>query len=426
MKNFFSILAAGAALVATPALACEFTGENSIKVGELLGDASATPVSVGQLVNVVWSRSDIRSVFERAGCNQKQFADKATALNGGKPNELLARSAGFNYPTLKLAAAQSAPAQVAAQPNPAASAAPVAAPSATPSPAASAAPTPEAAAPAAAPKPAPVVAAPLAVRPLPARVNISEIWVVLNALKNSDAEIRNEIAQKSPDQLTPEQLTLLNQLNAIPDLEARLRNLPVNGEVETSTLPAPQQAAVQQVIAAQSLAEEYLGRETLDGMTVAYAPFMLFFLIISIFGIRAYRNRKAEIASAVGTALQVDGLSHTMLAARLDAVEDSVKNIGEQTGATDKVDLGQTQLQALSALPAGDELDTDVFVNNVPEGVLRWKRTANDHLVIVTKGIVDYTDGTPIARPEAFVRKAYKDGRLRLVLSPLVLTQQSA
>ena len=429
MKKRIPILVSGIALMfATPGLACELTGQNQMPVGQLLGDASATgtPVSVETLANAFVARSDIKAAFAKAGCDTAVVKGKIVVLMGGNPAQLVARSAPFIYPTPNLAAARPVQAPVAAQPNPVASTAPVAAPSATPSPAASAAPIPEATASAAAPKLAPVVAAPLAVKPLPARVNVSEIWVAINALKTSDAEIRTKIEQTPPDQLTPEQLTLLNQLAAIPDLEARLRNLPVNGEVETSTLPAPQQAAVQQVIAAQSLAEEYLGRETLDGMTVAYAPFMLFFLIVSIFGIRAYRNRKTEIASAVGTALQVDGLSHTMLAARLDAVEDSVKNIGEQTGATDKVDLGQTQLQALSALPAGDELDTDVFVNNVPEGVVRWKRTANDHLVIVTKGIVDYTDGTPIARPEAFVRKAYKDGRLRLVLSPLVLTQQSA
>lgn len=419
MKNILSILAASAAFVAMPAAACQVDGQGNARVGAMMGDASANgSASMKVLREKFWKQASMKDVTA-AGCTRSDVDRLLDELN---PDEMIPYSGLFKYPLLTTVGAKGA-----AQPTPVAAPssdpAPVAAPSATPSPVASAA--SEAVASAAAPKPAPVVAAPLAVKPLPARINISEIWVALNALKTTDAEIRNKIAQKSPDQLTPEQLTLLNQLNAIPDIEARLRNLPVNGEVETSTLPAPQQAAVQQVIAAQSLAEEYLGRETLDGMTVAYAPFMLFFLIVSIFGIRAYRNRKTEIASAVETALQVDGLSHTMLAARLGAVEDSVKNIGEQTGATDKVDLGQTQLQALSALPVGDEIDVDVYVNSESVAVLRFKRNTDDQLVIVTRGIIDYTDGTPIARPEAFVRKAYKDGRLRLVLSTLVLTQQA-
>lgn len=428
MKKIFSILAAGAALVATPALACEFTGQNQVPVGALLGDASATgaPVAVGQLVGAFWGQPRIRAAFESAGCSHEQFVAQAITLNGGNPNALLARSANFIYPT------PAAPAL--AQPAPAAIAAPVAQAAATPAPVAtaSAAPPPvRAAAPTAAPA-TPVVAAPLAVRPLPARIDMSDVWGAINALKADDEKLRAAIAEKSPEQVTAQDRTVIKQLNAIPNWEEALKKLGASGEIETASLPAPQQAAVQQVIAAKSLAESYLGRETLDFMTVVNSIFTLLLVILAAFGIRAWRNRDKDIATAAQSAVdgaladvRLDDTFKLTTLTRLAEVEDRVKNIGEQTGATDKVDLGQHQLDALAALPVGDELDTDVFVNNVTEGVVRWKRTANDQLVIVTKGIVDYTDGTPIAKPEAFVRKAYKDGRLRLILSPLVLTQQA-
>lgn len=301
MKKIFSILAAGAALVATPALACEFTGQNQVPVGALLGDASATgaPVAVGQLVGAFWGQPRIRAAFESAGCSQEQFVAQAITLNGGNPNALLARSANFIYPT------PAAPAL--AQPAPAAIAAPVAQAAATPAPVAtaSAAPPPvRAAAPTAAPA-TPVVAAPLAVRPLPARIDMSDVWGAINALKADDEKLRAAIANKSPEQVTAQDRTVIKQLNAIPNWEEALKKLGASGEIETASLPAPQQAAVQQVIAAKSLAESYLGRETLDFMTVVNSIFTLLLVILAAFGIRAWRNRDKDIATAAQSA--VDG-----------------------------------------------------------------------------------------------------------------------
>lgn len=432
MKKFLAFIAAIIALVAMPALACEFEGQRNFPVAPLFGDASATgnPVSVEKIADQFVSRPEIRAKFEAAGCTAAEMKGKIIALNGGNSAELMARSANFIFPTLKLLAPASA------KPAPAASAAPQFTAQAVVQPlpvtTASAAPLPApAAAPTAAPA-TPVVAAPLAVKPLPARVDMTDVWGAINALKADDEKLRAAIANKSPEQVTAQDRTVIKQLNAIPNWEEALKKLGATGEVETAKLPAEQQAVVQQVIAAKSLAESYLGRDTLDGMTVVNSIFTLLLVILAAFGIRAWRNRDKDIATAAQSAVD-DALADVRLddtfklttLARLAEVEDSVKNIGEQTGATDKVDLGQHQLDALAALPVGDELDTDVFVNNVTESVVRWKRTANDQLVIVTKGIVDYTDGTPIAKPEAFVRKAYKDGRLRLILSPLVLTQQA-
>lgn len=413
MKKILTFLMFGFAFVATPALSCEFTGQNQVPVGTLLGDASATgtSVAVGQLVGAFWGQVKIRAAFENAGCTQEQFVAKTVFLNGGNSNALLARSTNFIYPTPLPKAASTPPEPtVSAAPQFTAQAVVQSVPAAT--------------APAAVTS---VVAAPLAVEPLPVRVDMSDVWGAINALKASDASIRSGLNQVSPDQLTSQQLTLLNQLNAIPDLEARLRNLPASGEVKTSTLPVAQQVAVQQVIAAQSLAEEYVGRDVIDFSALLGG---LGVILLSILGGLAYWNRNKNIASAAKTAVDgalaevsLDDTFKLTVLTDIALLKSDVANIGEQTGATDKVDLGLAQLQALDALVVGDELDVDVFVNNKPEAVVRWRRTAENQLVILTKGIVDYTDGTPVAHPEKFVRKAYKDGRLRVILSPLVLTQ---
>ena len=305
MKKFLAFIAAIIALVAMPALACEFEGQRNFPVAPLFGDASATgnPVSVEKIADQFVSRPEIRAKFEAAGCTAAEMKGKIIALNGGNSAELMARSANFIFPTLKLLA------PAAAKPAPAASAAPQFTAQAVVQPlpvtTASAAPLPApAAAPTAAPA-TPVVAAPLAVRPLPARVDMSDVWGAINALKTADEAIRN-------GQATPQQLTLLNLLGAIPDLEAKLRNLPASGEVDTPALSAPQQAAVQQVIAAKSLAETYLGRETLDFMTVVNSIFTLLLVILAAFGIRAWWNRDKDIATAAQSAVD-DALSEVRL-----------------------------------------------------------------------------------------------------------------
>ena len=418
MKNFTSILVSGVALMwATPSIACQFDGQGNVSVGALMGDASAVgSASVAKLTEEFWKQASF-SDAAAAGCTKADVDRKILELN---PAGMVPYSGLFTYPLVKPRAAA-----VSAQPAPGVSAAPAAQASAAPAPVetASAAPPPLAAAATKAAPVIPVVAAPLAVKPLPARIDMSDVWGAINALKTADVAIRS-------GQVTPEQLTLLSQLGSIPDLEARLRNLPASGEVETSTLPVAQQAAVQQVIAAQSLAEEYLGREFIDFSALLGG---LGVILLSLLGALAYWKRNKNIASAAQAAVaagladaKLDDTFKLTTLARLNEVESNVQNIGEQTGATDKVDLGEAQLQALAALEIGDELDVDVFIKNEPEAVLRFKRTADNWLVIMTKGIIDYTDGTPIAKPEAFVRKAYRDGRLRLVLSPLVLNQQTA
>ena len=312
MKKFLAFIAAIIALVAMPALACEFEGQRNFPVAPLFGDASATgnPVSVEKIADQFVSRPEIRAKFEAAGCTAAEMKGKIIALNGGNSAELMARSANFIFPTLKLLAPASA------KPAPAASAAPQFTAQAVVQPlpvtTASAAPLPApAAAPTAAPA-TPVVAAPLAVKPLPARVDMTDVWGAINALKADDEKLRAAIANKSPEQVTAQDLSVLQQLNAIPNWEATLRKLGTSGEVNTVNLPAPQQAAVQQVIAAKSLAESYLGRDTLDGMTVVNSIFTLLLVILAAFGIRAWRNRDEDIATAAQSAVD-DALADVRL-----------------------------------------------------------------------------------------------------------------
>ena len=379
MKKILSILAAGAAFVATPALACEFTGQNQVSVGALLGDASATgtPVPVGQLVNAFWAQPKIRAAFENAGCSQEQFVIKTVALNGGNPNALIARSANFNYPTPKLAApaaaAPATPTAAATAPaTPTASAAPAAQASAAPAPVATApaAPPPV---PAAAPTATPVVAAPLAVRPLPARVDMSDVWGAINALKADDEKLRAAIAEKSPEQVTAQDRTVIKQLNAIPNWEEALKKLGATGEVETAKLPAEQQAVVQQVIAAKSLAESYLGRDTLDGMTVVNSIFTLLLVILAAFGIRAWRNRDKDIATAAQSAVddaladvRLDDTFKLTVLADISGLQADVTGLKSRFKHDVRKAADTLEPAEMKALADGEEFEYHLLVDRLP------------------------------------------------------------
>lgn len=135
-RKTIRVTAIGVALAATPALACEFTGQNKVLVGALLGDASATgaPVAVETLAKAFVSRPEIMAAFEKAGCDKSTVQSKVLALNGGKLAEPLSRSESFRYPTPKLAAMQSAQEKVAAQPTPVVTPTPTPAVTPTPTP----------------------------------------------------------------------------------------------------------------------------------------------------------------------------------------------------------------------------------------------------------------------------------------------------
>ena len=369
MKKILSILAAGAAFVATPALACEFTGQNQVPVGALLGDASATgaPVAVGQLVGAFWGQPRIRAAFESAGCSQEQFVAQAITLNGGNPNALLARSVNFIYPT------PAAPAP--AQPAPAASATPVAQATATPAPVTTASavlPPVPAAAPKAVPA-TPVVAAPLAVKPLPARVDMTDVWGAINALKADDEKLRAAIAEKSPEQVTAQDRTVIKQLNAIPNWEEALKKLGATGEVETAKLPAEQQAVVQQVIAAKSLAESYLGRDTLDGMTVVNSIFTLLLVILAAFGIRAWRNRDKDIATAAQSAVddaladvRLDDTFKLTVLADISGLQADVTGLKSRFKHDVRKAADTLEPAEMKALADGEEFEYHLLVDRLP------------------------------------------------------------
>ena len=371
MKKFLAFIAAIIALVAMPALACEFEGQRNFPVAPLFGDASATgnPVSVEKIADQFVSRPEIRDKFEAAGCTAAEMKGKIIALNGGNSAELMARSANFIFPTLKLLA------PAAAKPAPAASATPVAQATATPAPVTTASavlPPVPAAAPKAVPA-TPVVAAPLAVKPLPARVDMTDVWGAINALKADDEKLRAAIAEKSPEQVTAQDRTVIKQLNAIPNWEEALKKLGATGEVETAKLPAEQQAVVQQVIAAKSLAESYLGRDTLDGMTVVNSIFTLLLVILAAFGIRAWRNRDKDIATAAQSAVddaladvRLDDTFKLTVLADISGLQADVTGLKSRFKHDVRKAADTLEPAEMKALADGEEFEYHLLVDRLP------------------------------------------------------------
>jgi hypothetical protein len=418
MKKLFSLVVVGLALVATPAVAqtkeCRLVPSEQRYAVQHIPDLPAGSSVPASMVAEFFAAEALRQRSDPYGdCNADANAIRAELFrtNNWNADTALDRTATFQFPV---------PTGFAVAPAPVARATPTTFASAFGD--SSPAPTVEA--------PTPVVAAPLAVQPLPARIDGSDILRALNTLRNSDREIRSELAQISQTQLTPEQLTLLSQLNAIPDLEAKLRNLPVSGEVQTSTLPVAQQAAVQQVIAAQSLAEEYLDRETLDGMTIAYLPIILLLVAAGVVRDRKLNARIAlkandEDLDAIGALVQsVKGALEAKIAAldvtgaiddlkaRMTATEEVTKNISEQ------LDVYIIEFEAdwetkLAAATIGTTVGLEILFDGTATYAAEVEKISDD-AVLVKTGVKGVPNAVNVSNLLTTVKRACKKDNFRL------------
>ncbi len=369
-----TLFLAGAALVALPTAghACSFSGQNSALIGPLLGDASATggPVAVGQLADAFLSKPVIRSAFERSGCTAAEVKAKIVALNGGNPAEMLARSGAVVYPTPDLTAtAKPAPAAAPAAPAPVATAA---APQTQFESKPMIQSIPAATAPVAAPAPKPtsVVAAPLPVRPLPEQFDASDIWNAVRALQSADTEIRSELSQVPPAELTSEQLTLVSNLGEVPDLIQKLKDLPASGVVQTASLTPEELAAVKQLLGAQTLAEEYVSRDFID-FSALLGGFG--FILLSLLGGFAFWKRNKNIAAAAQAAVatelaevRLDDTFKTTVLADIAGLKSDVTGLKSRFKHDVKKATDTLEPAEMKALADGTEFEYHLLVDGLP------------------------------------------------------------
>lgn len=397
MKKTLTILAFGASLLATPAMACQFTGSASAVVGALVG-ASGEPVPVAALAlafkNAKPGDKTMEALYAEAGCSWDTVNAEILRLN---PSPTIPRSERFRYPSLlppaNEAASTAAPPPTASvsSPQPAsANPAPAPAPSASPAPAGAAAPAPQ---------------------PLPQTVDLSDLWSSIDELKRSDVSIRSELGRTPPAELTPDQRALVSQLATMPDLVAKLQNLPAGGVVLTSSLTPEQKAALAQVMETRSLVESYLGRNATDGAAV-FGAIGVFVLGLLVFFLRrrVTKLEKSGVTHSVEDP-RVAALSDevTELRNRVIATEESVSDVREQTGAVD-IRFGGGQHEALNALPEGEILTVDVIVDTEKKFEVCFKRVENELFKAdEPKSKFDsHNPDTPIKDPLKFVRRNYK------------------
>jgi len=370
MKNILAFFLALFALVATPAMACEFTGQNKNTVGAVISDASVTSVSVAQLAKAFWGDPTkpwpIRSVYERVGCTEAEVTAKIIALNGGDSSALLARSAPFHYPT-------PLPKAAPAQPAPAASAAPVAQ--------ASAAPAPVATAPAAAPKPV-------------------TSQVIYQKVELSPAE-KAEIAA-----LSANRKQVQDQINAINAKQAPT-------EADLTALTALQ-TAKQEIDLKLKGFEDKLnaisGRVNNQAIEVADIRNWIYGLVIGLvllaLGVILLWWKKPSRKALAKTNHNVAELSN-----RVTANEERIESVGQQSGAVD-IRFGVGQLEDLNALPEGETLPVEIIVDGEKKFEIRFKRVTNE-LFVADEPKSRFRNHDPqvtIANPYKFVCRNYGKG----------------
>jgi hypothetical protein len=190
-----------------------------------------------------------------------------------------------------------------------------------------------------------------------------------------------------------------------------------NGEVATRTLPAQQQAAVQQVIAAQSLAEEYLGRGWLDWMTVGNTILIILLVAAGGFG---YWSLSARIdKKANNEALDLFSANVASLGTRMNAAEADIADVRAQGGFR-VITLEPGWREKVTATAVGVAVDLTVIGDGDAFATIVAERGDGDN-IFITAGIDDQNarNGVKIDNLLTTVRKAAKPdekkgGKIRL------------
>lgn len=404
MKKTFSILAAGAAFIATPALACEFEGQRNFPVAPLFGDASATgnPVSVEKIADEFVSRPEIRVKFEAAGCTAAEMKGKIIALNGGNPAELRARSSNFIFPTLKFLA------PAVAQPAPAASAAPQFTAQAVvqPLPATTASAVPSSV-PAAAPAAAPVT-------PVVAPRTMEEVRAPIRAARVEVAKIEQKpVAERSPEEVS----FLKDGPGQIAVLQTALRNLPATG-------PVPAALTQDQVNAINSVATLKTDLDSLksDMGWVKIALAALAFIMLVLAARSYFRNRDIDASmkllendeslTLVSKKVEAFRAEVGVLTKRVTENEEATKNISEQ------LDVHVIELEAgwetkLAAATIGATVGLEILFDGTATFAAEVEKDS-DSTVLVKTGIKGVPNAVNVSNLLTTVRKACKKDNFRL------------